>query len=86
MAAFSKGDKETSHIESIAKEIESYLADKHKAADTLEGILNWWVMRQRLKESEQDVAQAIQLLKIKGKISSRIMVDGTEIFYAGGDE
>lgn len=82
MTAFSNGDEENSQIKSIAEDIEAYLADKHDAADTLEGILNWWVLRQRLRESEQNVAKAIQLLKKKGKLDSRIMADGTEVFCA----
>lgn len=73
-----KGDQD---IVQIAHEIESYFSDKSQAADTLEGIVHWWLFRQRLKEAEQNVKQAVDYLLSEGKINKRTLHDGTEIYF-----
>lgn len=67
-------------ISLIAEMIERYLIDK-RSADTLKGLLQWWVTRQKIIEEEAKVKKAIKLLVAKGKLQRRKNADGTEIYY-----
>ena len=49
-------------IEQLAGEIQEYLDRNPQAADTLEGIVAWWMRRQRFERSAQQVARALDHL------------------------
>jgi len=72
---------DASDINRVAQQIENYLASRAGAADTLRGIVQWWLMQQRIFEAEQLVEQAMKSLHQSGKIKCRQMADGTELFY-----
>jgi len=42
-----------------------YLLDNIEAEDTLEGIVEWWLMRQRIKYETEKVKQALSELEKK---------------------
>ena len=46
-------------IQNVAREIESYLSMHPNAADTLEGVVKWWLIRQRFEESMNLVSKAL---------------------------
>src|SRR5437016_2658461 len=46
----------------VAEEILSYLRNHPNAADTLEGILKWWLPRQRYETEQQRIEQALEYL------------------------
>jgi predicted transcriptional regulator len=61
--------EEFDHYLYVAKLIEKYLQSRPDAMDSLDGIMNWWVTQQKLRESEESVNRALQLLLEKGVIT-----------------
>ncbi len=57
-------------IETIAREIERYLADHPEAADSAEGIARWWLTRQRIHYEVALVEAALAHLRRKGVVVS----------------
>lgn len=49
-------------IEKVAEEIESYLLSNPNAADSLHGITNWWIAKQRITENISLVENAVEYL------------------------
>ncbi len=64
----------------LADEIAAYLREHAQAADTLDGIVRWWVMRQRLQEGQRQVAQALDILCAQGVVTTRKLPDGVVLF------
>lgn len=66
----------------VALCILEYLRRCPQAADTVEGIANWWIMQQRLNESVEEVQRSIASLQAQGLIRERKGPDGRSIFMA----
>lgn len=64
----------------VAREIERYLAEHPQAADTLEGVLDWWIWRQRLQVGGEQVRQALERLVAEGKVDCSTGPDGRMVF------
>ena len=69
------------NISIIADEIVRYLMTHDKAADTLEGVARWWILRQRIEESQQQVKKALELLCREGVVKAVPLVGG-ELLYS----
>ncbi len=54
--------------EQLAREIREYLDRHPEAADTLEGIVAWWMARQRFEQSAERVARALDHLVSIGAV------------------
>ena len=67
-------------IAAVAEEIRRYLTSHPDAADSAEGVLNWWLMRQRTEQSAQVVGEAMQWLIEQGAVTSRVMPDGQIVY------
>lgn len=67
----------------IARQIERYLVLHPQAADSAEGILRWWLTRQRYEESVGKVLQALEQLLQQGTVCKRVLQDG-QVLYTGG--
>jgi hypothetical protein len=78
--ALSKVTDVGGRIRVIAEEIARYLEDHPDAADTLDGIQEWWLFRQRLDESLDGVSKAVEYLLKEGRIARRQASDGTTVF------
>ena len=52
----------------IAYEILAYLVEHPKSRDTIEGILEWWLLEQRIKYQKKKVKQALSELAEKGLV------------------
>ena len=52
----------------IGNEILAYLVDHPNAQDTLEGIVNWWLLERAIKFQEAQVKKALAELVAKGLI------------------
>lgn len=52
----------------ICNYILAYLYDNPDAGDTFEGIVEWWVLRQRLKFETRNVSEAVKKLVAEGLI------------------
>ena len=52
----------------IASDILAYLVEHPQAQDTLEGILMWWLMEQRIKQLTSEVKSALEELVAEGLV------------------
>jgi len=52
----------------IGNEILAYLIDHPKAQDTLEGIVEWWLLERAIKFQETKVKKALAELAAKGLV------------------
>ena len=55
----------------LAGEIRSYLANHPSAADSLDGVLGWWLTRQRAQDSAANVRLALDWLVEQGHAEKR---------------
>ena len=62
--------KEKAVVLALADEIASYLDSHPNAADTAEGILTWWLARQRYAETKRNVELALAYLTEQGLVRS----------------
>src|SRR5262245_24335739 len=60
----------------IERKILSYLERNPNARDTLRGIVDWWLLKQRILESKSEVEAAVESLVGKGRLSEHLGVDG----------
>jgi hypothetical protein len=68
------------NVTRIADEITRYLASRPAAADSLDGILQWWLPRQRYEDSKREVAAALALLEQQNIVRKTGLADGTVIY------
>jgi predicted transcriptional regulator len=66
----------TDTISQIAAAILAYLAEHPKAQDTLEGIVEWWLLEQEIKRRTAMVQEALAELLTKGLVVERKGRDG----------
>jgi hypothetical protein len=60
----------------ISSEILAYLLEHPQAQDTLEGIAQWWLMEQRIKQVISEVKSAIKELVQEGLVLEQEGADG----------
>ncbi|HWP43514.1 MAG TPA: hypothetical protein VNO14_09790 [Blastocatellia bacterium] len=60
----------------IAKEILAYLASHPDAQDTMEGIVEWWLLEQEIRRSTALVNAALAELVSQGLVLERLGRDG----------
>ena len=60
----------------VAGEILAYLSKHPNAEDTLEGIVHWWLLEQRIKRVIADVKAALARLLAENLVLSRTGGDG----------
>mgnify|MGYP006075701407 CR=1 FL=1 len=58
-------------VESVARDLSMYFFNNPEAGDTLEGIADWWVARQRRSNVAGVVRSALEHLVDEGKVSKR---------------
>ncbi len=61
-------DTHEQEIAEIAREIARYLDAHPNAADSVEGILRWWLTRQRYEQSAEYVTRALEHLVSVGVV------------------
>lgn len=64
----------------LAAEIASYLRNHPDAADTVEGVAQWWLARQRYESALPRVEQALEHLVATGQATRRRTADGTVLY------
>jgi hypothetical protein len=67
---------EQSEKTKIAREILAYLAEHPDAQDTLEGIVEWWLLDQAIKNWTKNVREALEELVVQGLVIEREGRDG----------
>ena len=70
MASPASADAELARL---AQDIQRYLQAHPHAADSVDGILRWWLPRQRYEESAIKIQQALELLAQRGAVSKRVL-------------
>lgn len=56
------------HVLTVASEIQRYLLNHPNAADSSEGVLRWWLKKQRYEDSMDIVQRALELLVTNGEV------------------
>ena len=64
----------------IFYEILAYFADHPQAQDTVEGIVEWWLLEQRIKQTTTQVKTALTQLEEKELLIAREMTAG-RVYY-----
>jgi hypothetical protein len=64
----------------LDEEILTYLREHSNAADTLEGIIEWWLPRQRYEQGKTLIQKALDDLVVQGLIKRDCLSDGTAIY------
>jgi hypothetical protein len=64
----------------IAEDIDRYVTEHPRAADTPRGIHGWWVAGHRRGDSLADVQMALDHLVARGRLSRVALPDGTAIY------
>jgi hypothetical protein len=73
--------RQASHRQLMAA-IESYLKERPGAADSAEGVADWWLRETGLQASLGEVREALESLERKGTVTTQAMVDGRVIYLA----
>jgi Fe2+ or Zn2+ uptake regulation protein len=66
----------------ICQLVLGYLREHPHAGDTLEGIREWWMFRQRLNDSAETVQRVLEQLKKTGAIHERKTASGRTLYFA----
>jgi hypothetical protein len=82
--AVSYGDQPD--VAALAEQIRAYLLRHPKAADSVAGVLKWWLLEQRLEQSRDNVQRALDYLVATGQVAERKTPDGTVVYVASGDK
>jgi hypothetical protein len=69
-------------VDGLAETILRYVAACPNACDTVDGICDWWIPRQRYVEAKGNVLAALELLKARGQIDTRTCADGQVLYCA----
>lgn len=64
----------------VAQQIARYLEEHPNAADTLEGVVHWWLARQRYEDSVQTVEVALAWLVEQGLVTKQIAPGGQNVY------
>lgn len=72
-------------VNAVANEINEYLAEHPNAADSLEGIVTWWLGRQRYSKATDVVQKALELLVADGVVN-KVIRKGNKPIYSYKDK
>jgi hypothetical protein len=67
-------------IRDIATEIGRYLRANPDAADSIEGVRQWWLAQDNATVAPSMVDAALEILISQGVVRVRILADGTRIY------
>jgi Fe2+ or Zn2+ uptake regulation protein len=63
-----------------ADEILAYLTAHPQAADSLEGIVSWWLPRQRFEQARARIQETLDQLVERGLVERISVADGTVLY------
>lgn len=69
----------------VRYEILSYLDRHPHACDTVDGIVDWWLYRQRLHIGRAMVLTALDQLVESGRLDKRVLSSATVVYAKAGD-
>jgi hypothetical protein len=69
-------------IVAIAQEIHDYLSAHPNAVDSLEGVVKWWLTRQRFESATDSVQKALDYLVAGGLVSKKVIASGRVVYVS----
>ena len=66
--------------DALAAEILSYLTGHRNAADTRQGIAEWWIKRQRLEDAQAKIQAALDMLVARREIAAHRTASGAVLY------
>jgi hypothetical protein len=72
----------SSQIADVMETILRYITAHPDACDSLEGISDWWLARQRRDDARSEVAAAVEQLVARGQIEASTGIDGLTVYRA----
>jgi hypothetical protein len=73
-------------VADVADEIMAYLNENANAADTPQGIWQWWLTDRREQVDAAIVENALERLVAQGRVGKRILAAGETLYFGfGGD-
>jgi Fe2+ or Zn2+ uptake regulation protein len=63
-----------------SEEILRYLRTHPKAADTVDGVVDWWLPSQRYEMARERVQQALDHLVARGLVTKTILANGKVVY------
>ncbi len=72
--------------EEVVREILQYLVNHPAAKDTLAGIARWWLDRQHVERSVEEVAHSVRLLVSRGLILERCRKTGRPYYQVNPEK
>lgn len=79
-------DSPASSSQRLAELIEAYLARWPRAADTEQGIAEWWMRDAGVVASADEVASALDALLARGVVRRVQLPDGTRLYRSAAAE
>jgi hypothetical protein len=69
-------------VDELAAEICAYLQAHPDAADTLDGVVQWWIAHERFLRGITAAARALERLVEEGRVEQISTADGRTVFRA----
>ncbi len=79
-------DGPDSRVLEAAMAIKRYLQSHPNAADSSEGVLRWWLARQRYDESVETVRQALEWLVTEGEVEKTETYGGGPVYSSASNQ
>ena len=77
---------DANHRDLLISAITLYLRNHPNAADSLDGIMQWWLPQQESTADENDLQQVLDYLVAKKAISRSVLPDGNIIYSSKEDD
>lgn len=61
----------------VARELLAYLADHPAAKDSLDGIVQWWLLERKIRQQVDLVSEVLDALVREGRLAEECGPDGT---------
>jgi len=71
-------------IVKLAEEISNYLQAHPDATDTLEGVITWWLTRQRYMQATAEIQCALEYLESRGIVKKIRTPGGGTVYSSAG--
>jgi hypothetical protein len=66
----------------VQQEVFQYISEQHDACDTLEGVVTWWIFKQRLKIGRDTIQRALDALVADGKLRTQTIPGGRTLYVS----
>lgn len=86
MAMQSKTDAAAKGDDEIERSLLIYLRGHPQAADTLDGIVEWWLPLQRYETARLHIERTLEKLVIDGTLRRDLLRDGAVLYALRGED